>query len=124
MRRDWRQPIVATTGIGERLAYWESSELGAHRAAIAKSVDMAPRSISAVDDHARIAARYENVRDLGAAHRLSYADLPSGLTSHACLPVLDRAAQSVSTSTDQVEWASRKHQAAPKGSVLNNCTPA
>jgi small subunit ribosomal protein S2 len=64
------------------------------------------------------------VRDLGGAHRLSYADLPSGLTSHACLPVRGSGGSIGLDFDRQVEWASRKHQAAPKGSVLNNRTPA
>jgi small subunit ribosomal protein S2 len=66
------------------------------------------------------------VEDLLAfVDRLLSADLASGLTSHACLPVcwpggtfgldLDRPGHA---------RAARKHQAAPKSSVLNNRTPA
>jgi hypothetical protein len=46
VHRDMSKPKVARIGIGERLAWWESSDAGDDRAAITESVDKAPRPMS------------------------------------------------------------------------------
>jgi len=47
---------------------------------------------------------------LAFVDRLTCADLPSGLTSHACLPVSEPGARSVSTSSSACRASIRQHR--------------
>jgi small subunit ribosomal protein S2 len=59
------------------------------------------------------------------SHRLTDADLQSGLISHARVPAFGPGGTlGLDLPRDQVECVSREHQAAPKGSALENRTPA
>jgi small subunit ribosomal protein S2 len=66
----------------------------------------------------------KEVRERPPSHRLTGADLPSGLTSHARVPVCGPGGTfGLDLLRNQVGCVSCEHQAAPKGSVLNNRTP-
>ena len=92
-------------GVEGGLAWRQSPDAGRNRAASSKSVDDFRNHSSAVD-------------------RLTCADLPPDLTSHARQPATGPGGTfGLDATRSQVEWMSREHQAAPKGSVLINRTP-
>src|SRR4029453_957813 len=81
-------------------------DVGRNRAASCKSVDYIRRPACVVD-------------------RLTCADLPSDLTSHARVPVSGPGGTfGLDPDEKSVECVSHEHQAAPKGSVLSNRTLA